>query len=135
MAKILTQVRDNGGPVPALESYAFVVASTSATMVVQVYGPNGETLAEDTVTVTSTAQGIQTLLNTTGVTWTRNMVGMKILSVATADVFYNNSAVLAFDGNLYTSTVPAVAPTSATSAKIAAGDYSADPYVAGRVFK
>lgn len=129
-------ITDNYGQMPDIERLALVVASTSATAVVELLGKDGRSLTVPvTITITSTAQSIVTILATASVVWDKSYEGMKIISVATADVFYNYGAKLAGtdagSSTSYTATV-VKAPTTA-SLKIPVGDYSTQPWVAGRV--
>lgn len=130
-------ISDNYGACPALEDYAFVVASTSATMVVEVIGPDGRSLTvPKTLTVTSTAQSIHTLLASASVTWEEDFMGLKIISVATAVVYYNYGAKLVRTpqgGSGYSYTASVVSAPTSSSCAIPVGDYSSAPWLAARV--
>lgn len=109
---------------PRVEMYVFATLSGTASVVMDLVDNQGRTLYTATVSVTSTPATLFTLL---GTHWNKEMVGYRLMSVATADIYYNTSGSLA-------NGVAAVgeAPTSASS-KIAIGDYSTSPYKGGLI--
>lgn len=119
----------SNGPTPLLTNYVFVTSAGTASMTVVIVDGGGVTLAEATVSVTSTPAHIYTLLIAAGVTWNTAMVGGYITSVATADVYYNTSGKLSF--NPVATASIAVNPAAATSRSIVIGSYAANPYKMG----
>lgn len=117
-------ITDNYGQSPELEDLALVVSSTSATAVVELTDELGRTVSvPTTITVTSTAQSIATILATAGVAWSPTYRGMIGIKGVTATIFYNyGGKVTKNPDGTYTGSVT-TAPTTG-SRSMPASDYA-----------
>lgn len=127
MSSALVNSFGSNGNCPALYRYVFATSAGTADIVLDVVGPDGSTVIQDTVTAGTVPKNVRTLLEAAGNTWTPNMIGARLLSVS-GDVYWNTSGCTTdVDSDGYT-----IAPSTAgESGKIAAGSYVTDPYKLG----
>ncbi len=117
----------NNGPCPVLKRYVFATSAGTATVRLEVLSADGGTLAQASVSVTSTPTNVRQLLEAVPVTWNDLMVGARLTEVATVAVYWNTSGVdTSVDSDGYTT-----APSTTISGFIAVGDYRSDPYKLG----
>ena len=122
------QIVGNNGNPATLPMYVFATSLGTASVLMEIIGPNGATLAQVTLSVTATPKNLQQLYETaTGSSWNEKFVGARLTVVSTADIYWNTSGVpVAVNSNGYL-----IAPSTTISHKVAVGDYRTSPYKLG----